>query len=315
VNPMTGTENWRFEVPQLSSLEPSFFRGSVAVVSEYREIYSISSEGTLDWRMDLLYTIDRAPSLNDAFLVAMTQQGRMNCYNLSAGVIVSGTMIAPPQWSSELQCREFLLATNRTSWGWSGSYNHDFVLCTRDDRLTALYAENGTEYWSRQFGNDISHDLRILYLDCDETRQHVVSLYVVLENNAIYKLYDNGTEAWSYQSNEHIVLPPRLSVEVVIGWFGFKSNIVHLFVATQTGVVVLDDVSGTTLEYLELTGEPLAITLSERQVIVSTGTEVASYRNRFASPADTGESSPLPGSAALIALCAAVLFRRKRRSS
>ncbi len=295
LEPLTGAENWRFTVPDLAEMEPSFHQGCIAVVSGENTVYSISTAGELNWRMILLYTLWKPPAVNDHFLVTTDSYHIMYCYNLSDGEIVADRyMIAPLLWQQGEPCDGYQLATNRVGGGWLYQPdNEDLVIIRSGVLVKVLHAENGSEYWSHRFSAHISWEITLLYWNFDYHDQHVGGLFVSLENNTIVRIGENGLIRWFYECPGVINLPVRLSARVVVTdefLWNIQSTEFYLFVGTGKRIHILDAETGQKVDRIKSKYHVDSLTLSIRRVILSGGSRVVCYENEYASPADTSNT-------------------------
>lgn len=316
IDPETGTERWRNIIPSIMPIPPSFHDDTISFASDQDIIYAYyTGTGFLIWKFEIEGTVDTGLFLSQDYLIFHDTQGYLRCHDLENATVGGGKELEMDEiWRKELEIHgmEFGISTTMHHAFGPDDY-HELIILWDPAHLFTLHASTGKEYWSRQYDIPLKFPPAVFYSRGESNYPEIEYVYVVLENNSVETIAPNGNVSMSFSVQHDVVLPLRLSY-----FRESTTSYLSIFVTTDEGVVVYDARSGELLEEFEVRRNIRSLTLSDEQMIISTGPRVTSFISEYASPRDYAGNPQVCCGAAMVIMASSVLmvdFRRRDNPS
>jgi hypothetical protein len=292
-NPVNGTEIWKATIPGFGHVAPLFDIDSIFLLTRDEVLYSFTLEGQIEWFYQIEGGVRNSIFANDRFLVWNDDHGQLHCYDLkNASISHDHELDVDGLWIREHPSSgiSFGEITTRSGGFMTSRKYHELLIIWDRDRFALMHASTGDEYWSRNFNASFDFAPSVFFSHAESSHPRIRSIILTFEDDTIEALLPSGTTVWGASLSQPIILPPRMSDSNE-----WNRTFPNLFLASNTNIRVIDGSDGSFLTDIENKDGLRSITLSDDQLIISTGRKVISYHNRFATPRDySGSSTPIP---------------------
>lgn len=309
LDPVNGTENWEVDVSGFGHIPPSYTTDSIFIYTNQKSIHSYSLDGSLKWKFTLQDHLGSSMFANDRYLVYNNLNDMIHCCDLeNATVNKHDELQIEEWWVREIQVlgMEFGEITTYDPLLDPREY-YELLILWSDTQISLLHANSGDEYWSLNFTTGLAHDPAIFFSRAESVHPEIESIYIPFRNNTIETYRPSGMKVWNASIPGGIILPIRMSDPK------YGNVYANLFVTTDSGVSVFSGANGIKRSELEVDETIQSLTLSDEQLIISTGTDVEAYYNWYASSRDySPNSAPFPSPLVPVLVSLFFIWYRKK---